>query len=229
MGVFVRLLFGDCARSINKIRYDIGRSRAAFTDDGNEVAVYCYGKNNAAFLKSLGYRPRLLDGRESVWGKELNGISMWRHKLQCWQSAAYEFGEFVFLDWDHGLTKPFPDLWERLRQKDVLQAPLLSYRKMQNLWRRVWRRITPSAAFVYHRGTEAADALLEFAEARPLESEQHCMARFLDERLGFTGGDFVPESYILNHQPMFVRLKKPGIPIEYPQYRNNIEPYFAGW
>ena len=229
---FVRGLFGDTKipRSQTKVRQDV----LAWTKNPVTIpcAVYCFGLDNARFLRSLGYDPVVLHrtGVVNFRGalrrrrSAINnwGVNLFRHKLVIWQAALQDYDEIVWLDWDCRPLRTLPtDFWQTVTSRAAeMQATIRCYRRPKCPWRRgTNRHWIPSAAWVYLRGRTIADRLLFCHDLMPRQTEEVAMAAASDLLYGGWRGpqhwvDVGQEPYCVlirgQHRPPLVPLFRPS-------------------
>ena len=160
-----------------KIDHDI---RLCMHNKNNEpFRVYVFGEDNYKYLVDLGFDCKLVDKKPILWDMD---TQQYRHKLEVFYQGLQEFDEVVFLDWDCQPIKPLPDnFWEVLGQKAPIQGALNIYHRRKAHWRKQDQRKVPCAEFIYLRGKEVGDDLVDLWEntGRPW-SEEVVMARYID-------------------------------------------------
>lgn len=186
MPKFIRAFWGDSKlpRAYSKIMREIERSakQAANLDQ----MVFVYGAENAEAVRALGFDVVLLseDGMIFGHGNRCDG-SMWRHKSRAIREGLERYGEVVHVDWDVSVPNRVPDdIWERLRAKGSLQAPLQQYFRRQCYWRKDDNepRKLPYGCFIYISDVGHLDAMQRIWDehGKPQWTDEHPMAMWTD-------------------------------------------------
>ena len=207
-GVFLRVLFGDhrvpnFQTVLDEVWWCIEQPHQP-----TPTLWYCYGRENAAYLRSVGLDPVVMDEESfSRFGSDAPerayhfntiryGSAIWRHRYPAIRHALERHPAVVSLDLDTILTQPLPaDFWERLGCGASWQGTLQQNHRKRAGWRmkQTWEgkgpvdddaRKTPAGAFLYWRGTEAIDTVLKFYAARPFEYDLHVLAKLSETYMG---------------------------------------------
>jgi len=167
--------------------------------------TYIFGKNNYEQINKLGLECKLMDEKNSLYGKH-----QYKHKLDAFVYAMEDFDEIIFLDWDTKLEKELPsDFWEQMYQKDIFQASLWKYEisKVKHRNRNA-NKYCPSGGFVYIRNKSIPKRLIELWEDAPNKwSEEPSFALLTDELMnGWKGlkeywDRFEPDCYSARKSP----------------------------
>lgn len=200
--MFIQGLWGDERfRRYAKVRGDVERAAKRPLRPA-PVTVLCYGLDNLAFLRRLGFQAICIhpepvqnysghdvdrDHRQDYTGSIAYGISSWRHKLEVILSAVEEFKEVVWLDWDCTLELPLPgDFWRELRRQQPLQMGLRWYRRPQCGWRESDQRLLPHGAWIYCRDPQIIRDVIAIhcTLAEGLCMDEHAFAMWFDQQLG---------------------------------------------
>ena len=200
---FIRGLWGDqgCAR-LPKIVRDM--ALLATRQPQQPLShVYCYGRENQALLQRCGYQPMVLAEEPVVnWfhdagsrtgrmmrdqaGQGAWGVSIWRHKLAILHHALTHHADaVVWLDWDCRLVRPLSAGWmEQLHADPPLQAALTQYVYPKCPWRPYDQDLVPCGSWVYCRGLDTAQKLLDWQAAHPEMYDEQAYAAVTDELCG---------------------------------------------
>ena len=197
MNGFIRAIWGDDERSVTKTRADVVRWKSWTDQPTGET--YVWGRENFAFLRQQGIEGILVDERPQVFER------CWRHKLEAWRLAAARYQEFIFLDFDIRLIEDLPaDFWQRLRQRGMIQANLLQYKRRRRLNRPDSNRKVPSAAWVYFGDNSIPDKLIDLWTPTSWSAEVP-LALYMDE---LTGGWKGPHEYASRFEPYCCLLRR---------------------
>jgi len=172
--------------------------------------TYVFGEENFRFLKSQGFRAKLIDKEPIVWDMDKK---QFRHKLEVIRRGLQDYDEVVFLDWDQlPVTKLPEDFWEVMGQKEPIQAILRMYHRRKAEWRKSEQRQIPCASFVYVRGKEVGEDLVNlWSEMGEPWSEETVIAKYMDDRIGgWKGADeywklYEPDFFVLTQGRVFSR------------------------
>jgi len=167
--------------------------------------TYVFGEDNFNYLKSLGVEDLKLICKEPY----LFNLSkqQYRHKLEIYRMAMEDFDEFVYIDWDCSAKRKLPDdFWEKMGEKEYMQANLQQYKRIKCLWRQEDSRKVPNGGFLYIRDKKFPDEIIDCWENKTKgNSDEPAIARALDER---NGGWIGTEKYFELHEPIFCDLWK---------------------
>lgn len=126
--IFIRAYWGD----LNEFDHKNEIKAAALNKELNEI-VYVWGKENEKFIKSFGYKTRLMSEMSTEYGSHfyLDSDKYMIHKLASLKRGIYEFDEVIFLDWDCIQIKKIDDKFFKLLKynNSEIQMPLYSYPK----------------------------------------------------------------------------------------------------
>jgi len=169
MRTFIRTLWGTPDTCYDEGWVNASSRRTRLDDDIEMILkhpntvpfiTYVLGKKNYDYLKSLGVKDVVLLGKEPVLYNPQT--EFWRHKLDILKAAMVDHDEIVYLDWDCIPVKPlFNDFWERLGKKREIQCNLQFYRRRKCLWRTVDLRKTCNGGFLYIRGKDIPQKLID--------------------------------------------------------------------
>lgn len=192
---FLRALWGDALipRSRTKISRDVRISTTYRYP--LPTRTYCYGLDNRRLLRENGVEPIMLSkvGIVNFFGRCRRrasslvnwGCNMWRHKLVAIAAALDDCDEVVWLDWDCLALHPLPDgFWERLALGAPVQASLRQYHRIKCPWRSTGRRLVPGGAFLYVRGRDTIDELLDLHAENRRWDDETTIARWTDLQQG---------------------------------------------
>jgi len=221
----IRGLWGDVASHRNgKIAKEIQS-----VEDKSWFTVYVFGADNYNWLKETGFNVALVDRKSSKWDLD---TEMYRHKLAVFERAMRDFDEIVFLDWDCVQTGSMDGMWEKLNEKEVLQANLFMYRTKKCLWRTEDHRKVCNGGFVYmrdkkipHRVIKLYDELYEWVAKRKAEraarglelrfrekaliyDDEPAISKYIDDYLGGWKG---AEHYWENFEPSVCNLRRKSV------------------
>lgn len=236
---FIRVLWGDArckASRVRKVRQHDIQQHGYHPFDPPFIS-YVFGRDNYDFLMGLGYQDHemhILSDRPflpqcGAANDQCNvGHRGWLHKPHAWQVAlSQHYDEIVAMDWDTHALKPINEehIWSGLGQKAGIQACLARYRTVIKApWRPIasgQQGLVPSAAFVYLRGTEAVDGIMDILEEYPGWSEEMAMAMHIDSR---HDGHLPLSAWSAKYEPFCCIRKASGLPpIE------QREPYKYPW
>ncbi len=221
---FVRAIWGDTQRQIEKIRKEVTLARE-HDIPLSPVKALCWGRENYRHFRDTGFDPVLVsydpyaqppstifkDCQRKFTTGEACG-SFWRHKLLALDLAFDHFDEFVFLDWDILPYFPLPtDFWERFQERDPIQATLAVYHVRQIPWKLIDMRKIVSGAVIYLRDRAIAKELLAISLANPTWREELCVMYYIDVVLGHfpRTDDQMHNARVYNdrHQPWCVSFK----------------------
>jgi len=163
--------------------------------------TYVFGEDNYKYLADRGFAVRLVDKRPIVWDMDKE---QFRHKLEVLHQGMQEFDEIAFLDWDCTACKPLPlNFWDRLREKESIQAVLRQYHKKKARWRKTDQRKFPEASFVYINDPSVTVGLNNLWEemGRPW-SEEKVIAKYIDNIIGEAEENWL-ETYWSRFEPFF--------------------------
>jgi hypothetical protein len=207
-GVCLRVLFGDKLVANFPAVLDEVKWCLEQPYQPPKTLWYVYGLENAAFLRSLGVTPILMDTEPFCrFGSDRHeqahhyntiryGSSCWRHRYPPIRHALETHDEVVSLDLDTILMEPLPaDFWQRMGQGACWQGTLQQNHRARSGWRKsqTWEgklvdhedsRKTPAGAFLYWRGFKAIDIMLRLYAERPFEYDLHVLAKMSDELMG---------------------------------------------
>jgi hypothetical protein len=158
---------------------------------------YTFGEDNHKFLIDNGVDSRLVDKRAIIWDME---TEQFRHKLEVLKCGLSDYDEIIFMDWDCLAIRPFTDdMWDKVGKGEDIKAILRMYKRRKATWRKGDMRKIPEASWVYLRGKQVGDDLIDTWEKmnRPW-SEEIVLAKYTDERLGGWQG---VEAYWDNFEP----------------------------
>jgi hypothetical protein len=181
----------------------------------NEPFVsYVFGNDNYDFLKSEGFDCVKVSDDPILWDMD---TQQFRHKIDVFRAAMEDFDQIVFLDWDTVPIKKLPDdFWDKLAEKEKIQAILRMYHRRKATWRKEDKRKIPCASFVYINDKIVPKRLIELWEIynRPW-SEEIVMARYMEE---ISGGWKGIDDYWEKFEPDFFVLEEGFV---YPQEKLN--------
>lgn len=195
---FVRGLWGDDHVERWPLALQHAKSNLRKNLQPEPCLVYCYGAENAEFLRRLGVESIVLSERPVVsFGGETErrpgprgvvnyGAAMWRHKVEMIRRALANHDEVVWLDWDCMMLEPLPgDFWEKHAAGKSFRLSLLKFLGAPAFWRaRNQRCFVCDGSFVYCRDRSYMDAIANLYEKHPCEIDQTLFAMHIDERWG---------------------------------------------
>ena len=191
-----------------RVKLDNDIKMISLNKNAQKHVTYVFGEDNYKYLIDRGFDARLVDKRPIVWDMDKE---QFRHKLEVLYQGLQEFDEIVFLDWDCTECRPLPlDFWDKLAQKEPIQAVLRQYHKKKAPWRKIDQRKIPETSFVYIRNKEIGAELNALWEkmGRPW-SEEVVMAKYIDNR---SGGWHGLEYYWEHYNPFFATWGKSKVP-----------------
>ncbi|MFA7219298.1 MAG: hypothetical protein WC119_02180 [Synergistaceae bacterium] len=155
---------------------------------------YTFGEDNHKFLEDQGFNSVMIDKRPIVWDMD---TKQFRHKLEVLKCGLQEFDEIIFLDWDCMAIRPLPnDMWDKLYEKEPIQAILRMYHRKKAIWRKNETRQIPEASWVYVRGAKIGDDLINaWHDMGEPWSEEIVIAKYIDDRMGGWNRDCYWEKY----------------------------------
>ena len=199
---FVSGLWGDAVQlarpGIKPFKvYDDVQKAATWEHKAEPRLVYAYGMENQEILCKAGFNAILLsevavpnytgkdDRAPNVTGSFAYGASVWRAKIEFMLEAMQTVDEIVWLDWDIMPTCPVPvDFWTKMREGQPFQAALRQLHRVQCGWRKTDSRKLHHGGFVYVRGREVVNRLLELCIARPDLNDELIYGLMVDELMG---------------------------------------------
>ena len=187
---FIRALWGvheDTHRVLaRRFRTDNDMQRIKKCKYNEPFMTYIYGKENYEAFKTLGFECKLLSKKPLLWKAE-DEVNMYVHKLEIMREALNDYDEIIFMDWDTVATRRLPKkFWQSFYKKDSFQAALRAYRGRGCFWRTRGVKARPCASFVYIRGKEPIQRIMEiWEENKSLGfTEELAMAMYTDELTG---------------------------------------------
>lgn len=210
MGKIIRTLFGPfCVNSVERDSV-LARVRREFVKAikrGSDCDfVLTCGRENDRFARSLGVKSILVS-------KDPNPCeTCWHTRLMLFICAFDYCDEFVQLDWDTTQTRSLPkNFWERCRERQSFQAPLIQYVRSRCHWRLSHPEIrqAPCGSYIYCR--ELHDMIEAYAHS--MHPRRHldeiAFARMIDLRLE---GKYTAKKYFeAGFEPLFTYNKRSPI------------------
>lgn len=145
-----------------------------------KTKVYVFGEENYKKMVDDNWDCTLIDKRPFVFDMEKE---QYRHKIEIWKSGLEEFDEVVFTDWDCVPTQKIPDnFWEVMRVGEKIKASIYMYVRARVPERIGDTRKTSAATFVYLKGKETAEGIIEEWErlGRPF-FEEIALSTYIDK------------------------------------------------
>lgn len=191
-----------------RVKLDNDIKMIGLNQNAQKHITYVFGEDNYKYLTDNGFDARLIDKRPIVWNMDQE---QFRHKLEVLYQGLQEFDEIVFLDWDCTECQPLPsNFWEKLAEKDSIQAVLRHYHKRKAVWRNSDCRKIPEASFVYIREKKIGQELNDLWEKMDKPwSEEVVIAKYIDDKNGGWQG---LEHYWKHNNPFFATWGKNKIP-----------------
>lgn len=179
--------------------------------------VYVLGEGNYKALTGLGFNCKLVDKNPR---KYTHLKRMWLNKLYLLNHAMMDYDEIIYLDWDCQPVKNIPSkIWENLRQKDVIQAPLRHYGRGHNApWRpgRWQKKVVPAGGFIYCRDKNAFSTMLTFENNPEMGTywlDETYLAFYTDKLMGGWKNTDNVQTYFDRFEPYCaIETKKPVFP-----------------
>jgi hypothetical protein len=210
---FIRALWGDNTHSR---REKVNKEVNLIMGNKNTVpfTTYIFGRENYNFFVSMGlnkngYKCVLINENPVVWDltKEF-----WRHKLDIFKSAMEDYDEIIYLDFDCVPISPvFENIWDKLGEKESIQANLQFYRNKKCFWRNSDFRKTSNGGFVYMRDNGIPDKLIKIWNGFDLKNrfwDEVCISKLTDDMVGGWNGI---EKYWDLFEPEVCNLKKNSV------------------
>lgn len=184
--------------------------------------VYVWGIDNEEFLKSRGFKTRLVEEPEY----EIHNTNWLIRKLIVIDLALKEFGEMIFLDWDCYILRELDDTFYSYLKEKPIQCPLYThyinpmksfmeyntnptdadieyYNEIEkNLFKYSWKlddmMIIPNFGFFYSRDVTIGESLLKIARDNDVRG-------VVDETSLFIYINCTLDEYIVQYLPKVVR------------------------
>jgi len=182
---------------LNKIHKDV--CMAKLNPYEPLIKVYAFGEDNYKFMVDNGFDTKLVDKKCIVWNMD---TEQYRHKIEVWNQGLQDFEQIIYLDWDCIPCCPIPeDIWEELGKGETLRGALYSYHRRKCFWQTEAPRTVMAATFIYLRGLETIQKIIEVWErnGRPW-SEEVTLRKYIDEINGGWKGD---EYYGKKYEPLY--------------------------
>ena len=193
------------------------------------AVVYCYGLENSRALKELGYSVRLVSEEAVVFPED----QFWRHKVDGWLHAMDDLRKpIIYVDMDVRQEQPLPaDLWEKMAERDTLQAVVEQFRGIKVHFRKFDQRKVNSGKFVYLGDIQAAiavDAQFNSRDHSRRSWDETAITATIMDRLGGWEDDSgaALRRCIVNHEPYCAVSRRIGCWRWWPEYAESKQQIF---
>lgn len=233
-GRFIHVLWGE--QDFRKRRTGVSTHQKTMIDLENlakskieEAVVYCFGNTNKQVAADLGFETCLVDDNPTPRHSD----DFWRIKVDGWLHALREGGgPIIHVDLDVRQVKELrEDFWERMAEKDTLQAVLEQNRGIKIHFRSHDRRKVHSGKFVYLGDIETAmevESQFEHKNRTRGQWDETAITATVMDRIGGwkdNEGDSLRQS-IIHHDPFCVRARRTGCWRNWPEYLDGREQFF---